>query len=126
MRPRLRHAMQVETGFDLFPPLRQLRPFAAAERCQRRYGWFFRRRSGDRDNRFRMSHGLGGSMRFRLLGSRLRIGNPMSLSQRLGLLGDALPQRPLLFAQGSLAARRVQDWRWSFHVRSAVTIEPAK
>ena len=36
MRPRLRHAVQVEPGIDLLPPARQMRPLAAADRRQRR------------------------------------------------------------------------------------------
>lgn len=55
----------------------------------------------------------------------MQIGNPWFVSQRLGLPGDALPQRALLLAQGSLAARRVQNLRWSLHGLLAVTVEPA-
>src|ERR1700722_20519500 len=110
MRPRLRHAMQVETYFALLPALRQLRPFPAAERRERRHDRFFWRRSGDWDRQFRMSHGLGGNRRFRLLGNRRRIGGAVLLSQRLGLPGNALPQRALFLAQGSLAARRGPDF----------------
>src|SRR3954469_11072398 len=36
MRPRLRHAMQVEPCIDLLAPARQMRPLAAADRRQRR------------------------------------------------------------------------------------------
>ena len=36
VRPRLRHAVQVEPGVDLLPPARQMRPLAAADRRQRR------------------------------------------------------------------------------------------
>ena len=36
MRPRLRHAVQVEPGIDLLPAARQMRPLAAADRRQRR------------------------------------------------------------------------------------------
>ena len=40
MRPRLRHAVEVEPGVDLLPPARQMRPLAAADRRQRRRRWF--------------------------------------------------------------------------------------
>jgi hypothetical protein len=36
VRPRLRHAMQVEAGIDLLPAARQMRPLAATDRRQRR------------------------------------------------------------------------------------------
>src|SRR5579863_408174 len=72
-----------------------------------------------------MSHGLGGNRHFRAWGRHRRIDGPVFLSERLGLPGDALPQRALLLAQGSLAAWRVQDLRWPLHVLSTVTMKPA-
>src|ERR1043166_9033406 len=39
MRPRLRHAVEVEPGVDLLPPTRQMRSLAAADWRQRRRLW---------------------------------------------------------------------------------------
>ena len=110
----LRHAVQVEPGIDLLSAARQLRALAASERRQRRRGrrhrlWRSRNLGGWKW--FRRSGGFRGGRRFRIRRSRLRLGGARLFAQRLGLPGDALPQRALFFAQAALAARRGRQFR---------------